>query len=578
MKGHRGRYVVATASLGLAASLKTATYLLIRYLIDTVLAPGRIDLLPIVAAGFVVLALLEGTFTFLSGRLAAETAESIALQLRNYIYDHIQRLTFAYHDRTPTGDLIQRATSDVDAVRRFFAEQAIAIGRILLLFLVNWAVIFSLSSRLALLSVVVIPLIVLLSYIFFKRIYQAYEAYQEQEAVVSSTLQENLSGIRVVKAFARQPYESEQFRQRSWKYFLLGRRHLTIHSVYWPFTDILIGGQLLAGFLAGALMAIEGTISVGTYLAYIGMVIWIVWPMRNLGRLIVQMSTAMVSFGRIAEVLQVEREPLTTGAIQPKGNLRGEVEFEQVGFLYGEGLPALQEISFRAEPGQVIALMGSTGSGKSTLVNLLPRFYEYNAGRILLDGRPLENYPRKYLRSQIGIVEQEPFLFARTIKENIAYGVERSVTDDEVVAAARAAEIHDVIKRFPQGYQTMAGERGVTLSGGQKQRVAIARALLKDPSLLILDDATSAVDTETEARIRAALERLMQRRTTFIITHRVQSTMNADLILVLDRGRIVQSGAHERLLEEEGPYQRIFALQSRIEAEIEKEVQNAELL
>ncbi len=345
-----------------------------------------------------------------------------------------------------------------------------------------------------------------------------------------------------------------------------------MHSFYWPISDILAGFQMLGGFLAGALMAINGTITVGTYLAYAGMVIWIIWPMRNLGRLIVQTSTAMVSYGRVAEILKEPREPLSAGSHTPAGDLRGEIVFDGVSFEYEPGVAVLEGVSFHCAPGQAIALLGSTGSGKTSLVSLLPRFYEYTGGSITLDGVELKQYPRRYLRQQIGIVEQEPFLFSRTVRDNITYGVGRQVSDEDVVAAARAAAIHDVLAGFPDGYDTLVGEKGVTLSGGQKQRLAIARTLLKDPCILILDDATSSVDTETEAEIREALNRLMEGRTTFIIAHRIQSVMNADLILVFDQGRIVQRGTHDELAAQDGVYQKIFKLQARIEDELEQEI------
>jgi ATP-binding cassette subfamily B protein len=572
MAGFHLTYLGANLSLGFAAALKTGTYLLLRYFIDEVLVENAVDLLPFIGLGFIGLALLEGGFTFLSGRLAALTAEGVTIRLRNYLYDHIQRLTFAYHDKTPTGELIQRATSDVDAVRRFFAEQAIGVGRILLLFLINFGVILTLNWQLALLSVVVIPVIVVLSLFFFKRIFAAYESYQEQDAVVSTVLQENLSGIRVVKSFARGGFEREKFAKENWEKFQRGQRLLRIHSFYWPVSDIIAGLQTVGGFLIGAWMALNGTITIGTYLAYAGMVVWIIWPMRNLGRLIVQTSIATVSYGRVTQVLKELREPLEEGSYQPSGDVTGKIVFDEVCFQYEVDTPVLKDISFEISPGQVIALLGSTGSGKSTLVNLLPRFYDYSAGSLTLDNIELKAYPRSFLRSQIGIVEQEPFLFSRTIRENIGYGVEREIEDEEIEQAARAAEIHDVITGFPNGYNTLVGEKGVTLSGGQKQRIAIARALLKDPRILILDDATSSVDTETDAKIRGALEGLMKGRTTFIVAHRVQSAMQADLILVLDDGRIVQHGTHQELLSQPGTYKEIYELQARIEDELEKEL------
>ncbi len=578
MSGFRLAYLGATLSLAVAAVSRTATYLLLRYFIDDVLSRGEFArTLPLVVLGFVGLALFGGVFTFLSGQLAAKTAEGIVLRLRDFLFDHIQRLSFTYHDHIQTGELIQRSTSDVDALRRFFADQAIGLGRIVLLFGINLVALLSLNWRLALLSVVVVPVVVLISVFFFMRVSKAYEAYQEQEATLSTTLQENLTGVRVVKAFARQAYERDRFEQENWEKFLRGRRLLLMHSLYWPVTDILCGLQMLAGFLTGALMAINGTISVGTYMAYAGMVIWIIWPMRNLGRLIVQTSTGLVSYGRVAEIIKEEREPLTEGQHSPKGDLRGEIIFRDLCFEYDTNSPVLKGISFGCQPGQVVALLGFTGSGKTSLVNLLPRFYEYNSGSVTLDGVELSEYPRYFLRQQIGIVEQEPFLFSRTIRENITYGVGRDVTETEIVAAAQSAAIHDVVAAFPNGYDTLVGEKGVTLSGGQKQRLVIARTLLKNPRILVLDDATSSVDAETEGVIREALERLMQGRTTFIIAHRIQSVMVADLILVLDKGQIVQQGTHEKLLAQPGIYRQIYELQTRVDFELEKEVSGVEL-
>jgi ATP-binding cassette, subfamily B, bacterial len=593
MTGYHRTYIGATAALAAAALAKTATYLLLRYFGDGIRGQGAgtqggatggaaggaqggaTPPLLAVAMGFVALALVEGGFSFLSGRLAAQTAEGVTRRLRTYLFDHIQRLSFAYHDHTATGELIQRSTSDVDAVRRFYADQAIGIGRIILLFTVNFSALLILDWRLALLSVVVVPLVVVMSIVFFRRISKAYERYQEQEASLSTTLQENLTGMRVVKAFARQAFERDKFERDNWEKFLRGRRLLRIHSLYWPSSDILCGMQMLVGFTAGALMAINGTITVGTYLAYTGLIIWIIWPIRNLGRLIVQTSTGLVSYGRVMEVVSQPREPLGEGTEPPtmQEELRGEVIFRDVSFEYQSLSPVLHHISFECRPGQTTALLGSTGSGKTTLVNLLPRFYDYTTGSITLDGVELADYSRGFVRSQIGIVEQEPFLFSRTIRENIIYGVERSVADHEVEAAARAAAIHDSIIGFPDGYNTLVGEKGVTLSGGQKQRVAIARTLLKNPRILILDDATSSVDTETEAEIRAALDRLMEGRTSFVIAHRIGSVMHADQILVFDRGMIVQRGTHAELLAEPGIYRQIYDLQASIESELEQEMQ-----
>jgi ATP-binding cassette subfamily B protein len=575
MTDYRGKYLASTLSMGVAAIMNTVTFLLLRVFVDHYLVAGERDVhLVAYLAGFLGLAVVQAVCTFNSRRLAAKTAEGIARRLREYLYDHIQRLSFTYHDKTQTGELIQRATSDVDTIRRFFADQAIEAGRIVMLFVVNFAAIYLLDPRLAWFSIIVVPVVMVISLFFFRRVEKAYEAYQEQEAKLSSTLQENLSGVRVVKAFARQSFEEEKFDEENQKKYKKGRYLLLMHALFWPITDIMCGAQMLGGFVFAGWLTINGEITIGAYVAYAGLVVWIIWPLRNLGRLIVQMSESLVSFGRVSTVVDQEREPVYEGSVQTDAPVRGALAFEDVHFAYaGTDRSALRGVSFSAEPGQSVALLGATGSGKSSLVNLLPRFYDYTGGRILLDGIELKEYPRHYLRRQIGIVEQEPFLFSRTVRDNITYGVTREVPDDEVEEAARAAAIHEVIlNKLPHGYDTLVGERGITLSGGQKQRVAIARTLLKDPRILILDDSTSAVDFETEAEIRQALRRLMEGRTTFIIAHRIQSVMDADLILVLEHGRVVQRGNHDELLAQEGVYRRIYLAQTRLEAELEEEL------
>jgi ATP-binding cassette subfamily B protein len=578
MTGFRWHYIVATASLAIAALAKTATFLLLRYFVDEVLDQGNYSLggnlnrtLIIMALGFVLLATFEGSFSYFSGRLAAYTAESITRRLRNYLFDHIQRLEFSYHDKTPTGELIERCTSDVDALRRFYNEQAIAVGRIVLLFVINFLAIANLDIKLALISIIIVPVIILTSIWFFKRVTKAYESYQEQEAILSTTLQENLAGVRVVKAFARQDYEINKFNVENWEKFIRGRKLLIMHSFFWPVSDIACSFQLLIGYFVAATMAINGEITVGTYMAYAGLVGWLIWPMRNLGRLIVQTSTGLVSYGRVMEIIKQKQEPLSEGKYSPTKPLQGELVFDKVGFAYEDNPPVLEDISFSCKSGQAVALLGSTGSGKTTLVNLLPRFYDYTSGSIKLDGIELKDYPKEFLRNQIGIVEQEPFLFSRSIRENIAYGLGREIPQVKVENAASSAAVHDVIVSFPDEYNTLVGEKGVTLSGGQKQRVAIARTILKDSQLLILDDSTSSVDTETEASIREALMGLTPKRTTFIIAHRIQSVMNADLILVLNKGRIIQQGTHAELIAQAGMYQEIYDLQTRIDEELELE-------
>jgi len=574
--GYQQDFLLAVTAQGFSAYSKALTYILLSFFVDNYIVQQSAALsVWAIALGFVLLAGFQGLFTYISGRFAAKTAESTVRRLRNYLFDHIQHLPFAYHADTDTGDLISRCTSDIDAIRKFFNDQAIGIGRITLLFIINFIAILRMNTRLGIYSVIVVPFILGISIYFFGKVSRAYEAYQEQDAVLSTTLQENLSGVRVVKAFARQTYEMEKFEKNNWEKFLRGKKLLSIHSAFWPISDILCGVQMLGGYLAGALMAINGTISVGEYLAYAGLVIYIIYPLRGLGRFIVQMSNGLVSYDRLFKIIQEDREPIDAGSYTPQNGISGDLIFDDVSFEYEENDRILHNINFEVKSGQVIALLGGTGSGKTTLVNLLPRFYEYTRGQILLDGYPLNDIPRSLLREAIGIVEQEPFLFSRSIKQNITYGVNRSVSREEIEEAARTAAVHDVILSFPEGYQTVIGERGVTLSGGQKQRIAIARTLLRDPSILILDDSTSSIDTQTESQIRSALQLLMKDRTTFIIAHRIQSIMTADLILVLEDGRVVQRGTHATLIKENGIYREIYNMQTRIETELNEELAHA---
>ena len=600
--GFRTIYLVAVVATGLAALSRSAVFYLLRYFVDDVLTGAdRQWQIPWVAAGILGLALLQGLFAFGMGRLAAQTAEGVARRLRNYLYDHIQRLTFTYHDTTQTGELIQRATSDVDTLRRLFQDQLIGVGRTGLMFLVNMSALALLHGWLALLSLPMLPVITVASFFFFKRMETVFEAYQSQDAAVSNRLQERLSGVRVVKAFARQSYEIERFDVENWEKYRRGVRIANLHTLFWPFIEVLTGGQILFGMYMASMMALRDEISLGTYVAFTGLLMATVWPVQGIGRLLAHVSSGLVSLNRVQEIIRQEREQLEEGSAPTNKRLRGALQFRNVQFAYerpaakegGEAKKGkegnqdrqetrrrafaergyvLRDISFDVEPGQVIGLLGATGSGKSSLVNLLPRFYDYSGGNISLDGEELRAYARGFLRGQIGIVQQEPFLFSTTIRNNITYGLGRDVPDEEMEAAARAAAVHDVIQTFPKGYDTLVGERGVTLSGGQKQRVTIARTLLKDPAILLLDDATSSVDTETDATIRAALRHLMQGRTTFIIAHRVQSVMAADLILVMEAGRIIQRGSHDELVSQPGVYRQIFELQVQIEADLEWEI------
>ena len=574
MRGYEWKYLAAAITIGISSMARTAQYFLVQYFIDDYLTTKTAEFgLFAISFSFVLLTFVTGVTNYYSGKLTAETSEGVTKRLRDYLFDHLQHLPFAYHNDHDTGEMIQRSTSDVDTIRRFFANDAIGIARTVIMFAINFTAIMMLNVKLALLSIIVLPVLVLVSALFFKKLSKMYESYQEKEASLSTTLQENLTGVRVVKAFARQEYEMGKFDRNNNDKFVAGRKLNLMHALFWPLSDLVCGAQLLLGYFIGSMLALNGDITVGTFLAYGGLISWIIWPMRNLGRLIVEISRGFVSLERVSEIIRQHREPLEEGDYSPS-QIQGNITFNDMSFAYEDGNPILENISFEVQPGQSVALLGSTGSGKTTLVNLLPRFFDYTNGSILLDGVELKRYPRKVLRQNIGTVEQEPFLFSRSIRENIQYGVGKTVTEEEMIEAAKAAAIHDVILTFPNGYDTLVGERGVTLSGGQKQRVAIARTLLKNPKILIMDDSTSSVDTETEAQIREALDRLMENRTTFIIAHRIQSIMNADQILVLDDKKVVQSGKHEQLLQEEGIYRNIFDIQTRIEEELQKEIES----
>ena len=568
--GARLLFFAAILSQAVAVAGRIGQNFVLKYYIDdAMMADNWTGHLMNFALAFILLAAVGGGFSFLAARGIAFTAEGIGRRLRNDLYDHIQRLSFKYHGKTKTGELIQRVTSDVETIAVFFGQQTAELSRIFFMFCINFGAILFMHWKLAVLSVVAIPFILLMSYLFFKRIHKAYEKYQELDARVQSVLQENLSGVRIVRAFARQEFEQQKFEEENSEKFRMGKKFTMAHALYWPISHLICSFQMIAGIAFGGLLAYRGEISMGTYIAYTGMVIGLIWPMQHLGRTIAQLSTSFVSYERITGVLREEQVDLTTGV---DTELRGSVEFRDLHFEYEPGIPVLNGVTAECRPGETVALLGTTGSGKTSLVNLIPRFYEVTSGKLLVDGRPVNEYARHCLRRNIGIVEQEPFLFSTTIRENIIYGAGREVDQAEVEAAARAAAIHDSIVSFPKGYDTIVGERGVTLSGGQKQRVTLARTILKDPKILILDDATASVDAETEEEIRAALNRLMENRTTFVIAHKVQSVMKADQILVFHKGEIIQRGTHATLVRQEGFYRDVYLMQTRTDEVEDKEV------
>ncbi len=524
---------------------------LIKFAIDVGLADGRA--IALFAAGGVILliALVRGVAGFSQRFYGEWLTHRVAYDLRNEFYNAAQHLPFAFHDRTHTGDLMSRATSDIAETERFIGMGLMdLLATLLLLVGVTFAMMWE-SWQLALLALIPFPILLFATIRFGGTVRPMFKSIQEQMGVLSTTMQESLTGIRVVKAFAREPYELQKFDRDNDEWF--DRRYTLIQTWAnnWPFFTFLVAFSIFSLLWFGGAMALEETITVGSLFAMISYVLMLAAPVQRLGFLVNLMATAGASSSRVFDIIDTPNEIEEREAALPLPEAKGEVIFEDVSFAYAGGRNVLEEVSFYAEPGQRVALIGPTGSGKSTVTNLLPRFYDATAGRITLDGCDVRDVKLQDLREHIGIVLQDPFLFSQTVAENIAYGKPGANMED-VVAAAKAARAHKFILRLQNGYETRVGERGVTLSGGQKQRVAIARALLKDPRILILDDSTSSVDTETEHLIQQALETLMAGRTTFIIAQRLLTLKNADYILVLDHGRVVERGKHDSLLAQNG--------------------------
>ena len=578
-RGERFRYSSGIAAMGLGILFLMLVPLVARAAIDGLgggahpawlsvpAEAAGLDPLWIAAAAVVLLTMVGGSFQYVRSRCASIASEAITRRLRNTLYSHLEDLPCSYHDRAETGDLVQRCSSDVETLRVFLSGQVIEIARSILLLVVVIPLMLSLDGRLTLLSVLLMPVILALAIVFFRKVRRLFKLADEAEGRMTSVLQENLTGIRVVRAFARQDHEREKFGARNVEFRDRNYRLLNVLGRYWAFSDLLCMGQIGITLFAGAGFLIREDVSLGTFVAFNSYIWYVIWPVRHLGRVLTDTGKALVSLGRIKEILAVDPEPdlEESGAEEPE-RLRGRIEFEDVTFAFGEE-PVLHDVSFRVEPGETLAILGPQGSGKSTILNLLLRLYDYGEGSIRLDGLELRTLSRRFVRSRIGVVLQEPFLYAKAIGANVRLG-RSGASEEELVESTTSACVHDAIAAFDDGYETVVGERGVTLSGGQRQRVALARALLKDPDVLVLDDALSAVDTSTEARILEALERRRGRTTTIIVSHRLSSVVSADRTLVMDHGRVVQAGTHAALLEEEGPYRRLWRIQGALEKEI----------
>ncbi len=529
-------------------------------LILSIAGENKLAILEFAAVAVMVIAVIGAACSYIEKYVTTSTSQWVMHDLRRTLYSHIQRLSLTYHDQKQTGDLISRVTSDIDSIQSFIASGLLGalvnsltlVGMVGVMFYINW--------RFTLIALSVAPLLFLVVYTFTRRIKKAAREMRRKEGEIVSVIQEVLSSIRVVKAFAREDYEQRRLEEESLEGIEIAMRARSLKAKLAPLVEIIVAAGTCLVLWFGARMALAGSLSAGSLVVFILYLSKMYKPMQELSKMTDTYSKAAVGYERIQEIFDTDREVADFPGARPAPVLKGKIEFEHVSFSYQPGTPVLRDISFQIEPGQVAALVGPTGAGKTTIISLIPRFYDPSSGRVKIDGIDVRNFRQKSLRQQISFVLQDTLLFHAPIWNNIAYG-RPNASRSEILRAAELANAHEFIERMPDGYNTMVGERGVTLSGGQRQRIAIARAIIRNSPILILDEPSSGLDAGTEKLVFEALDRLMQGKTSIVIAHRLPTIQRADLILVVKDGEIVERGTHQELLQSAGVYSDLYELQ-----------------
>lgn len=550
--------------------MNSLTPQIFRFSIDSVLEGAKYEYLSehlwLLAILLIAVAALSGLSQYVCRSNTALAGETFAKNMRDTLFCHVQRLPMSWHDKNQTGDIIQRCTSDVEVIRNFVVTQLLEVFRTVFLIIIYFSMMVSMNARLSLAVLPFVPIVIIYSSVFYRLIAKRFIAADEAEGELSTVVQENATGVRVVRAFGRERFEMDRFREKNDIFAKLWIRLGTLSGLYWGVGDLITGIQVVTVIVLGTVEAVQGNISVGEFVAFASYNTTLVWPIRGLGRILSDMSKAGVSFERVDYIIGAEEEADANVAVMEGGAERTEdncdIRFDHVSFGYGDGNEVLKDIDFWIPQGCTFGILGGTGSGKSTIVQLLTRLYELEDGKgsIRIGGKDIRRIPLQKLRSQVGMVLQEPFLYSRTIKENIGAAL-KEADINEIRQAAKIACIDDAIMGFPDGYETLVGERGVTLSGGQRQRVAIARMLLQKTSIMVFDDSLSAVDSQTDTRIRRALNEHMKNATVILISHRITTLMGADQILVLNHGCVEEMGTHHELIRSGGLYQQIYEIQ-----------------